>query len=131
MSADAADQIVNDLIITKYRQDANNVYDYATGDIDRLMGFKIWVRSNTCVYNNVELPVVKAYGAATATDDNEAIIFWQKGCVAKASGDIKIYEQLDSPKDLGDVYNALVRAGASKKRSSELGVGAIVQTAAI
>jgi hypothetical protein len=74
--------------------------------------------------------VVRAFGSVAAGDDNDAILFWHKAFVAKAIGDIHVYETPNSAIHYGDVYSALVRMGASKKRTSELGVGAIVQTAA-
>ena len=132
MSPDAADQIISDLIVTKFRQDAMNVFDTKSGNIDMLLGFKIYIRSQVCQYDNtVGTPVVKAYGAAGAATDNDAIIFFQKAFVARAIGDIHVYETLNSAVNYGDVYSGLIRMGASKVRSSELGLGAIVQTASV
>ena len=127
MTPDAADQILNDLIVTKFRQDALNVFDTKTGNLDTLLGFKVYIRSKSATYNNAATPVVKAYGAATAADDNDAILGWQKAFVARALGDTHVYETLNSATDYGDIYSALVRVGATKLRSSELGVAAIVQ----
>jgi hypothetical protein len=131
MSPDAADQIINDLIVTKFRQDAMNAFDTTTGKIEKLLGFKVHVRSQVVQYSNAATPVVKAYGASGAADDNDAILFFQKAFVARAVGDIHVYEQLNSPTHGGDIYSALIRMGATKKRTSELGVGAIVQTASV
>jgi hypothetical protein len=130
MSPDAADQIINDLIVTKFRQDAMSAFDTKTGKIDMLLGFKVYIRSKVVAYSNAATPVVKAYGAAGAADDNDSILFWQKAFVASAVGDIHVYEQLNSPTQQADVYSALIRMGATKKRTSEVGVGAIVQSAA-
>ena len=130
VSAEAADQLIIDLMATKYRSDVGNVFNSATGSIDSLLGFKIITRSRSAVYTNDELPQPKAYGAAGAAADNDAILFWHKSFVAKARGDVRVFEQLNSPVQYGDVYSALVRFGATKKRPSELGVGAIVQSAA-
>ena len=130
MSTDAVDQLINDMIATKYRASLGDIFDTKTGIVEKLLGFTIVERSYTCVYNNTNTPVVKAYGAAGAADDNDAAIFWQKAFVAKAIGDIHVYETLNSAVDYGDVYSALVRMGANKRRSSEIGLGAIVQAAA-
>ena len=129
MSPDAADQIVSDLIVTKYRQDAMNVFDTKTGSLDTLLGFKIHIRSTVVTYNNAATPVVKAYGAGTAATDNDAILFWQKAFVGRATGDIHVYDTPNSAVYYGDVYSTLVRHGSTKRRTSELGVGAIVQAA--
>jgi uncharacterized protein (DUF697 family) len=130
MSEDACNQIIDDLIVTKYRQDASNVFDVKEGTITRLMGFDIHVRSSSLIYTNAGTPVVKAYGAAGAADDNEAILFWYEGYMSRAVGGTIIYYQAGSPGDYGDVFSCLVRCGGAKRRKTEVGVGAIVQAAA-
>lgn len=130
MSSNAEAQLIKDMIATKYRESLSDIFDLKTGKIDRLMGFKIHHRSKVMTYTNAATPVVKAYGAATATTDNDAMLFWQKGHLAKAVGEVIMYEQIGSPKDGGDIYSILIRCGATKKRTSELGVAALVQAAA-
>ena len=129
MSSDAIDQLVNDLIATKYRASVGDVFDTKSGTVSQLLGFQIVERATVCQYNNAATPVVKAYGVAGAADDNDATLFWQKAFVRKAMGDTHIYETTNSAVYYGDVYSVLVRMGASKSRTSELGIGAIVQTA--
>ena len=129
MSPNAQRQLINDMIATQYRGVLGDVFDLKTGRIDALMGFKIYHRSQVMQYTNADLPVVKAYGAAGAATDNDAMLFWQKAGLAKAFGDIHVYSQMDSPKDAGDIFSVLMRMGATKKRYSELGVAALVQAA--
>jgi hypothetical protein len=130
MSARAWAQVRLDLVATKYR-DFTEMVDAATGKPRSfLFGFEIFTRSGVCVYDNTAgTPVVKAVGAATAATDNDAIIFWQKGCVAKAVGDVHVYSDENNPVYYGDIYSGLIRMGAHKARISEVGVGAIVQAA--
>ncbi len=130
MSPNAERQLVNDMIATKYRGSLGDVFDLKTGRVDVLMGFKIYHRSQVMQYNNAATPVVKAYGAAGAATDNDCMLFWQKAGLAKAFGDIHVYSQMDSPTHAGDIFSVLIRMGATKKRYSELGVVALVQTAA-
>jgi hypothetical protein len=129
LSADAYDQIVGDLVATKYR-DSMTQFDTATGELSAIMGFKVHTRASTVAYNNANTPVVKAWEAAAAATDNDAILCWHERSVSRAVGDIKVYETLGSADDYGDVYSALVRAGGSKRRTTEVGVVAIVQAAA-
>ena len=129
-SADAIQQLVDDLIATKYRGSLNDVYDTKTGNVTKLLGFTFYKRSKGMVYNNAATPVRKAVGAAGAADDNDAIIFWQKSAISKAIGDVHVFETLNDARSYGDLYSCLVRMGASKRRYTEVGVGAIVQSAA-
>jgi hypothetical protein len=131
MSPDAEQQLINDLIATKYRASLGDVFDTKAGTVSSLLGFKLYNRSTVCVYDNTATPVVKAYGAAAAATDNDAILFWQKAYVEQAKGDIRVFETLNSAINYGDVYSALIRFGASKRRTSELGIGAIVQAASV
>jgi hypothetical protein len=128
LSPNAERQLINDMIASKYRGSLSDVFDLKTGTVSALMGFKIYKRSQVMQYTNAATPVVKAWGSAGAATDNDCILFWQKAGLAKAFGDIHIYEQLNSPKDGGDIYSVLIRMGATKKRYSELGVVAMVQS---
>jgi len=130
MSSQARAQIISDMQATEYRGVLGDVFDLKTGKISNLMGFKIYSRSSVCTFNNAEVPVVNPFGSAAAATDNDAILFWQKAGVEWALGDIHVYYQGNAPQQYGDVISALVRFGCTKARTSELGVGAIVQSAA-
>lgn len=127
MSEDAYDQIVSDLIATKYR-DNMTIFNPETGELSKIMGYKVWVRATVCTYNNAATPVVNAYGAAAAATDNDAMIFWHERAVSRAFGGVQFYETKGSAKDYGDVYSALVRVGGAKRRKTQVGVCALVQT---
>ena len=130
MSPDAADQLVGDMIATKYRDSVEACYDMVTGDLKPILGFKPYVRSQVMQYNNAATPVVKAYGSAGAATDNDAILFWQKAALKKAKGDIRVFSQADSPTQQADVFSASIRFGCTISRYSQLGMGCIVQKAA-
>lgn len=129
MSANMYQQLLDDVVISKYR-DAASVMDMANGVANRIMGFDIYVRASVLTYDNAGTPVRKAVGAAGATDDNDAVLFWQEDQVARAIGDYKLYYNADQAVYYGDVMSALIRMGATKVRSTEIGLGAIVQDVA-
>jgi hypothetical protein len=126
MTANAERQLINDMIATKYRASLGDVFDLKTGMVSNIMGFKLYKRSFVMLYNNNTL-AVKPWGAASAANDSDAMLFWQKAGMAKAFGDINIFEQIGSPRDGGDIYSVAIRMGSTKKRYSELGVAVLVQ----
>lgn len=126
LSANMMDQLISDLIATKFR-DSSAIFDQKTGKLDMILGFKVHMRSTALTYNNAATPVVKAYGSANAADDNDTVLFWHKMFVRRASGGVKVYETLNSATDYGDIYSVLLRHGGAKGRLSELGVAALVQ----
>lgn len=130
LSEDACAQLIADMQATKYRGTLGDVYDIKEGTISRLMGFEVHVRASTLIYTNAATPVVKAYGAAGAATDNEAILFWYEGYVSRAIGGTLVYFQAGAPTDYGDIFSCLVRCGGGKRRTTEVGVVALVQTAA-
>ena len=128
LSANAIDQIISDIIVSKYR-DSVSQFNLATGEVGNLMGFKIHTRATAGVYNNAGTPVIKAYGAAGAADDNDSIIAWHKMSLRRAQGETIIYEDKKNPLWYGDLYSMLRRFGCTIGRNDEVGVGAIVQAA--
>ena len=103
--------------------------DLKEGRILKLYGFTILERSDVLIYDNTGTPIAKAVGASGAADDNLAALCWQQNCVAKAMGGIDFFERLKDPTNYGDIYSALVKMGARKRRENAEGVVAIVQAA--
>ena len=127
MSANAYDQLLTDLVATKYR-DFSDLMDAKTGVVNRVLGFDIYIRSSTLRYDNSTTPVKKAQSAAAAATDNDSVLFWQEDQVRRALGDIHMFEDINSAVYQGDVYSVLMRHGGALSRTTELGVGSIVQT---
>ncbi len=123
-------QLLSDLSKTEM-SDFSRAMDPKTGVIGSLFGFSFFKRSRVLAYNNAANPVVKALGAAGAADDNAAALFWWKGAVSKASGDVKVFPKSDDPTYYGDIVSLEVRAGGANRRPTELGIGAIVQAAPV
>jgi hypothetical protein len=117
------DQLNDDADLIK--RDVGAELDMKNGVIQKLYGFNILERGSMPVYNNSA--VVKAVGAAGATTDNEAVLCWQKNALAKALGDVNLYDDQGNPLYFGDIYSAMVKMGGRKRRTNEEGIIAIVQ----
>jgi hypothetical protein len=124
-SPDMLQQLMDDAALIQ--RDYAKEVDYVNGVIARFAGFNIIERSNTLVYDASATPVVKPLAALAAATDNDSVICWQKRMVRYAQGEIKFFEQLDSPQFTGDIYNVEVRAGGRKSRTNAEGIIAIVQ----
>lgn len=128
LSSDILSQLQDDT--TLQARDMAKELDMTNGVITRLYGFDIIERSWTAAYDNAGTPVVKALGAASAVTDNDAAVCYQEDHVALAMGQTKIFENLDDPQNYGDIYSALTRSGARKRRYDGKGIVSIVQAAA-
>jgi hypothetical protein len=107
------------------------------GVVARLMGFDIMIRSEVLVYDNTGTPVIKAINgdgsltSAAATDQGAALAF-HPNYVAHALGSITPYYNAGSngqglPEYYGSIFSAEVMHGASKLRTDQKGVVALVQ----
>ncbi len=126
LSSNAANQVIDDLIATKYR-DAMTQYNASTGELSMIMGFNVHIRSTVVRYNNADTPVVKAPAAVAAAADNDTILFWHQMAVRRAKGETIVYNQDNNPLYFGHLFSLLKRFGGTISRTSEVGVGAIVQ----
>lgn len=126
MSEDAWSQIETALSISTNR-DFSAYLDAKEGAIGRLYSFDIYTTPSTVVYDNTATPVIKAYGAAGAITDNDAILCWHERFVERSVGEIKFFGQEQAPTFYGDVYSGLIRAGGRKRYNGEAGVVAIIQ----
>jgi hypothetical protein len=104
-----------------------------TGELFEVLGMKILVRSSTQAYDNTATPVRKVLSAdgtitTKGTGDNNSIVVVHEKYVRKALGQIKVYEENDSPIYYGDIMSAQVFHGASKSRTNGEGIVNIIQT---
>lgn len=99
--------------------------DLAKGVVGEFAGFKIMERASVLSFSSALVPNVP--GAALAATDQLASLCWQQGSVAKANGDIKPFQDSDSPTYYGDIFSALVKFGGRCRREDWKGVIAIVQ----
>lgn len=106
----------------------------AKGAVGQLLGFDIFKRSRTVMYDNQSTPVRQAVGTAIGTDHNASILFWHIMFVRRSLGSldnngIEIFIDEQSPLYYGDVISAMVHAGGRKARSDEKGVVTLVEEA--
>lgn len=101
--------------------------DLANGIVGRFAGFNIMERSSVLAFKtdgSLHLP-----GEALDADSNLACLCWQKSSVAKAQGDIKPFQDVDSPTYYGDIFSALVKFGGRCRRQDWKGILVIRQAA--
>jgi len=104
-----------------------------SGVVNKVFGFDIMLRPNVLVYDNTGTPVIKAVSAdgtvtTTATTDNAACIAFHPKYVATALGSITSYYKENDPTFYGSVFSAEIMHGASKLRTDQKGIVAIIQT---
>lgn len=125
----------NDLMsistLTKYLEFGKAVLP--SGDLPQVLGMNIIVRSSTQLYDNTGTPVRKTLDEdgtvlTEGTGDNNSILVFHESYVRKALGEIKVYEEMDSPIYYGDIISAQLFHGASKSRTNGEGIVSIIQT---
>ena len=103
--------------------------DVKTGVMGDLYGFKIMKRSRVLRVDSKK--AVLDWGSDTgATTDCAAGLAWQASCVSHALGDVKMFDEIDSPTMYGDIYSFLVRAGGSIRRNDKKGIALIAEATA-
>lgn len=103
-----------------------------SGVVNRIHGFDIMIRSTVVVYDNTGTPVLKAVNdigtpSSPATTDNLACLAYHPSFVAKAKGNADVFINENDPAYYGSIVSALQLFGASKMRTSQIGIVAIVQ----
>lgn len=115
-----------------YRMDSYGKSALPDGVVNRIHGFDIMIRSTVVVYDNTATPVIKAVGddgtpTTPATTDNLACLAYHPSFVAKAVGAADVFIDENKPEYYGSIVSALQLFGASKMRTSQTGIVAIVQ----
>jgi len=98
-------------------------YDIASGVVGELEGFKLIDRSKVITMDasqGIKLPT-----AASATDDDDCALFWQKSALERALGDITMYDNYGRAEYYGDIYSFLIRASGRARRQDNKGYGLI------
>lgn len=104
-----------------------------TGVVNKIFGFDIMLRPNVLVYDNTSTPVIKAVSAdgtvtTPATTDFAGYLAYHPKYVAHALGAITSYYQENNPAYYGSIFSAEVMQGASKLRTDQKGIVALIQT---
>jgi hypothetical protein len=105
-----------------------------SGKVAMIAGVKLLRRSSVVVYNNDSTPVIKSINdegtpSSPATTDNMGILVISESYVSKALGAIDVFTNDKRAEYFGDIISAVVAHGASKLRTNEEGICAIVQAA--
>jgi hypothetical protein len=122
LPADFADQLMSD---TNLKYAFQQVINLSTGQIGRLYGFDLYVRSQVLVEDN-STNLLKLPEAATATTDNACALFYQDQVVERALGDVDIFDNPNRAEYYGDIISFLLRLGGRARREDFKGVGYIV-----
>ena len=99
--------------------------DVAKGIVGKLYGFNVMQRSSVLRYD-VSGSTVTGLASSDKATDCAAGLAWHEDCVRRALGDVKIFEDTDSPSYYGDVLSFLVRAGGTATYKDKQGVYALV-----
>lgn len=117
-----------------YQQQSYGSSALPSGVVARIHGFDIMVRPTVVVYDNTGTPVIKAVGdtgvpSSPATTDNLACLAYHPMFVAKAKGNADVFITENQAEFYGSIVSALQLFGASKMRTDQKGIVAIVQAA--
>lgn len=105
-----------------------------SGVVTRIHGFDVMIRSTVVVYDNTGTPVIKAVGdngvpSSPASTDNLGALAYHPSFVAKAMGNTEVMINEGVAEYYGSIVSAFQLFGASKMRTAQTGVVAIVQAA--
>ena len=89
------------------------------GVVGRLYGFDVMQRSSVLRLDGGK--VLNWDKDATATEQ-AAGLAWQAQCVSRAIGEVKMFDDTDSPLYYGDIYSFLLRVGGSYRRYDKKGI---------
>ena len=103
----------------------SNSADTENGIVGKLYSFNVMLRSRVAVVTNAK--AVKEWSEKGAATDCAAALAFHKNSLCAALGAVKVFENVGDPQYYGDIYSFLVRSGASKMRSDEKGIVALVQ----
>ncbi len=99
--------------------------DPVTGIVGKYMGFDIYMRSK--VLKTTGAGTFKSWSTGASATDSAAAIAWQKDCVARALGNVEVFEAVKDPLYYGDIISVAMRAGGHYTRYDKSGVALIYQ----
>lgn len=104
-----------------------NSANVQSGVLGNLYGFNIMKRSS--VLRVTSAKALLKWGAEGAADENAAALAWQESCLSRALGEVKMFDDTDSPTYYGDIYSFLVRTGGGIRRYDKKGVFMLAEAA--
>lgn len=127
LSASAKQDLLLDPFISGNPTLSALLANYTEGEVLKLAGFKVYVRSTALRYTNAATPVAKLPSAAAATTDNDASLFWHPNFVGRSMGNTKVFYNPDQATSYGDLFSLETYAGGRKAEADGKGVYALVQ----
>lgn len=101
--------------------DFNKVKPLVEGSVGYFLGFTFYVRSKVNIFTTGG--TIRPYGSATtAVTDCAGAIFWQKDNTRHATGQSKVFLNIDDAELYGSAFSALTRAGGLAARADGKGV---------
>lgn len=104
------------------RNDVGRVANVATGVVGQYMGFTIMMRSTVLRYRGADaaVAVVDELDEAFASDvdDRAASLVWQRDCVERALGSVKMFDNANQAEYFGDIYSMNLRFGGRIRRAA-------------
>lgn len=104
-----------------------NSANVQAGVLGSLYGFNIMKRSSVLRVTS-DKALLKWSEEDTAAE-LAAGLAWQEGCLSRALGEVKMFDETDSPTYYGDVYSFLVRTGGGVRRYYRKGVFMLAEAA--
>lgn len=104
-----------------------NSANVQAGVLGSLYGFNIMKRSSVLRVTS-DKALLKWSEEDTAAE-LAAGLAWQEGCLSRALGEVKMFDETDSPTYYGDVYSFLVRTGGGVRRYDRKGVFMLAEAA--
>lgn len=115
----------NDLLAdTNLKNYFQSIVNIKEGEVPKLHGFNFIQR--TTAGRVATDGTIKSPDAANATTDNECSVFFHKGSVEKATGNVQIFDNYNQAEYQGDIVSFLIRNGGRRRRSDNTGVGILV-----
>lgn len=125
LTNDVYSELITDSSNRALNRDFMNQGNLATGAVNMIHGFNIFLRSTVASYDSGN--TVKAFGAAGAAGDSFGLIGWHRDAVAQATGSIEVFSDEKKPEFFGDILSALVLHGSESLREDNAGIVALVQ----
>lgn len=97
------------------------------GVLGNLYGFDIMKRSSVLRLDASQK--LLGWSEDGAAGELAAALAWQEGCVSRALGEVKMFDDTDNPTYYGDIYSFLVRTGGSVRRYDKKGVYLLAEKA--
>ena len=104
-----------------------NSADVQKGVLGNLYGFNIMKRSS--VLRVTSAKALLKWSADGAATELAAGLAWQEGCLSRALGEVKMFDDTDNPTYYGDIYSFLVRTGGGLRRYDKKGVFMLAEAA--